>query len=384
MAFLSSFYPQPVVAGTTAGTYAAGNDARFGDGLAEAPEDGIIYGRKDADWVDITEPANLQIRRGTAAEVNAITPLEGEPVWETDAKKLVVGDGTTAGGIVVGKFPLDGTLRNVSSPNSPVAGSIFVSEEVDNRGGTGLGRPYVAGNARGGGAVDLQAQRIVATQVASGPNSFIASSTSATASGTRSCVISSSNATASGSQGVAMCGDAHIVSGIFAFGVNSNVSVDYAAAFYGTADRFGMLAHGSRGTVTGFSSTERAQSVEFVLKGRTINATPTVLILNTLTYLTIPQNVSLFGTIDICAIEETNATEAAHFIRKFAIQNLGGTTTLIGSVTDVGTDYESDAGYAVSITADDASDYLKIEVTGDSAKTLRWVAVVRGTEIDIV
>jgi hypothetical protein len=29
MAFLSSFYPQPVVAGTTAGTYAEGDDAAF-------------------------------------------------------------------------------------------------------------------------------------------------------------------------------------------------------------------------------------------------------------------------------------------------------------------------------------------------------------------
>lgn len=28
MAFLSSFYPQPVVKGTTAGTYAEGNDSR--------------------------------------------------------------------------------------------------------------------------------------------------------------------------------------------------------------------------------------------------------------------------------------------------------------------------------------------------------------------
>jgi len=29
MAFLSSFYPQPVVKGTTAGTYAEGNDSRI-------------------------------------------------------------------------------------------------------------------------------------------------------------------------------------------------------------------------------------------------------------------------------------------------------------------------------------------------------------------
>ncbi len=69
--------------------------------LNEAPSGGIIYGRKDGEWVDITAPANLQVRRGTDAEVGEITPLEGEPVWVTDEKHLVVGDGDTEGGIII-------------------------------------------------------------------------------------------------------------------------------------------------------------------------------------------------------------------------------------------------------------------------------------------
>jgi hypothetical protein len=129
MASLSSYYPQPVIAGTTAGTYAEGNDPRFGDGLEEAPEDGIIYGRKDADWIDITEPANLQVRRGTAAEVAAITPLEGEPVWETDTKKLKVGDSSTAGGIMVGPRlfgqPLSVAVIAGATTEIPASRSLF-------------------------------------------------------------------------------------------------------------------------------------------------------------------------------------------------------------------------------------------------------------------
>jgi hypothetical protein len=70
-------------------------------GLPEAPEDSIIYGRRDREWVDMTAPANLQIRRGTAAEVAAITPLEGEPVWATDSKRLYIGDGVSAGGYII-------------------------------------------------------------------------------------------------------------------------------------------------------------------------------------------------------------------------------------------------------------------------------------------
>jgi hypothetical protein len=67
----------------------------------EAPEDGGTYARKDGEWIDVEGAANLQIRRGTESEVDEITPLEGEPVWVTDDKYLVVGDGSTAGGITV-------------------------------------------------------------------------------------------------------------------------------------------------------------------------------------------------------------------------------------------------------------------------------------------
>jgi hypothetical protein len=384
MASLSAYYPLPVVAGTTAGTYAEGNDPRFGDGLAEAPEDGIIYGRKDADWVDITEPANLQVRRGTAAEVAAITPLEGEPVWETDTKKLIVGDGSTAGGITVGKFPLDGTLRTAVIPNSPKAGTIFISDEVVNLGGAGFGFPKVLGNARGEGSIDLQMSRTQAAQVAAGTYSFIAAGANNTISSgfANSSIISSDGTTISGSGCSAISCAARTISGLRAFSVNSNVSADYAVGFQGTADRHNMLCHGSQGTISGFSSTERAQFVQFILKARTTNDTPTKMVISSVNELTIPNNVALFGQVEICAIEEVNATEAAHYIRKFAIQNLSGTLSLIGTVTTIGTDYESDSSYDVSVL-EDATGILKINVTGDTAKTLRWIAVVRGCEMDI-
>lgn len=40
-----------------------------------------------------------QLRRDTSANVAAATPASGEPGWDTTNKRLVVGDGTTAGGI---------------------------------------------------------------------------------------------------------------------------------------------------------------------------------------------------------------------------------------------------------------------------------------------
>jgi hypothetical protein len=43
----------------------------------------------------------LQVRRGTAAERGTITPAVGELCYDTDTKKLYVGDGSTLGGIAV-------------------------------------------------------------------------------------------------------------------------------------------------------------------------------------------------------------------------------------------------------------------------------------------
>jgi hypothetical protein len=415
MAFLSSFYPQPVVAGTTEGTFAEGDHSHELDELdasgivagkvltanglnaalwedstgqvEEAPEDGIIYGRKDADWVDITEPANLQVRRGTAAEVAAITPLEGEPVWSTDTKALVIGDGSTVGGILVSEFPMDGDTASGST-----AGKIRANNKTNALGG---GPPRVLGNARGNGSIDLQMSRTQAAQVASGSFSVILGGESNTASGLRSTVINGSSATASGSDSlaygagsnstatnsIALIGATASGSNSIAIGASTTASGATSIATHrGIADRIGMFARGIS-TITNFVG--RCQIVEFGMRGRTANDTPTEMTLGSTNKLTIPENVALFGTIEVAAIEPTTATEAAHLIRKFAIQNLGGTTTLIGTVTTVGTDYESDAGYDITLTADDAGDFLKVEVTGDSAKILRWVAAVRGVEIAI-
>ena len=43
----------------------------------------------------------LRLRRGTNAERQLITPAQGELIYTTDTKALYIGDGTTAGGIVV-------------------------------------------------------------------------------------------------------------------------------------------------------------------------------------------------------------------------------------------------------------------------------------------
>ncbi len=43
----------------------------------------------------------IQLRRGTTAERTAVVLDSGEPGWDTQTKRLYVGDGTTAGGVPV-------------------------------------------------------------------------------------------------------------------------------------------------------------------------------------------------------------------------------------------------------------------------------------------
>ena len=100
-------------------------------------------------------------------------------------------------------------------------------------------------------------------------------------------------------------------------------------------------------------------------------------------FVTVPSGLAIFGQVDICAIQESTGAEAAHYIRKFGIRNVGGTTELIGSVTTIGTDYESSAGLNVELTADNANDILNISATGLSSVNLRWVAIVRATEVEL-
>lgn len=57
-------------------------------------------------------PMKIQLRRITDAQRLALNPVPaaGEPIWTTDTKKLYIGDGMTAGGVVVdtNQITLDG------------------------------------------------------------------------------------------------------------------------------------------------------------------------------------------------------------------------------------------------------------------------------------
>ena len=62
------------------------------------------------------------------------------------------------------------------------------------------------------------------------------------------------------------------------------------------------------------------------------------------------------------------------------IKNYGGTTSLVGSVTQTVL-AEDDASWDVTAEADDTNEALSIKVTGADGKTIHWVATVNLTEV---
>jgi hypothetical protein len=238
------------------------------------------------------------------------------------------------------------------------------------------------GGARGPRAVDLQLERSLASQVASGSNSVIGGGKQNTASSTDTVVSGGFLNQATGGWANVSGGSRNVASGTFAAaicgGTDNTVSASYASILggrNGVADRQGMQVH-SGGS---FVSVGDAQRARFVLWNKTTNTTSTELFLNgTSTRLTIPSGKVLALTINICGISSTGAA-VAHYMRQYALKNVAATTSEVYAPITIGTD--NAAGTSLSLTFNDPADALVVSVTGTASTIWRWVASVDAVEI---
>lgn len=90
----------------------------------------------------------LRLRRGTSAERQLITPLQGELIYATDTKKIYVGDGATVGGVLVGPVSVDlvdditpqlGGDLDLNGNNITGTGNISIDGTITATGNIGLG-----------------------------------------------------------------------------------------------------------------------------------------------------------------------------------------------------------------------------------------------------
>jgi hypothetical protein len=279
-----------------------------------------------------------------------------------------------------------GSSTNVSVSIVPKGSGAFSLQVPD---GTTAG-----GNARGANAVDLQTLRTASSQVASGTGSLVsgfrntASSAYSVAfgvgctaqTGAEGNLAGGYESTASGGQSSFAWGNRCTASGaessaVIGYESSSTASACWATGRNSLANRFAMYAHASGQ----FAAKGDCQRVEFVLRNKTTtNSAVTLFLDGALTRLTIPSGKILHATVQIVG-SKSDGTAVASYMRQVTIKNVGGTTSLVGTVNTIGTDEA--ASTSIAITADDTNDALDIAVTGIASETWRWAATVFGIEI---
>ena len=76
------------------------------------------------------------------------------------------------------------------------------------------------------------------------------------------------------------------------------------------------------------------------------------------------------------------ATGDAVYVSAFgALRNFGGTTSFAGTVVTDRTDTSGASAWAITITADDTTDALTVDVTGEAAHTIDWKVNVERLEV---
>jgi hypothetical protein len=132
-----------------------------------------------------------------------------------------------------------------------------------------------------------------------------------------------------------------------------------------------------------FATLGDAQAGNYVLRGITTTAAVTEIFLDGAAAKLVLPNNSLWTFSMLIAGRRTDATgggagyKVEGVIRKDAS---AASTTLVGAVSKsiLG---ETNAAWDVTVTADTANGSLKVTVTGEAAKTIRWVATVMTTEV---
>ena len=269
------------------------------------------------------------------------------------------------------------TARSLSA-GGVLLGAGFVSSQAPDSAVAG-------GNARGANAVDLQQQRAVATQVASGLNSTISGGESNTASSTRSTVAggnlnsaSSPNATVGGGGNNTASGTSAVIAGgstNTAAGVGSWVPGGLQATTRGIIGR-GAWSSGR------IAANGDNQSGEHQLGRQTVDATATRLTSDgaaagTTNQINLPNFSSYAGLLMVTA-KATGTTDAAHWVINCGAVRGNGVGTVVvqggGAALVPALSNGTGSAWRIDVSADTTNGALGITVTGAAATTINWSA----------
>lgn len=159
-------------------------------------------------------------------------------------------------------------------------------------------------------------------------------------------------------------------------GGNNTTAANYSSVVGG--QRASAYLYGQNSRSSGrFSADGDAQISTLIARNSTTNGTPTLLFLDGASEkLIVPTDTSWQFTVNVIARRtDGGGDESAGYKLEGVIANDNGTTTIIGSVADT-VFAEISSPWGVTVTANDTTDSLDISVTGEAAKTIRWVAKI--------
>lgn len=391
-----------------------------------------IYYRSAADtWSSVTIGTGLTFTSGTLAASggagisgstgavdNAVLRADGTGGSTLQTSAIVIPDNFTSSP--------NNTVNHASMQATGGTTNVSVSLVPKGTGAICLAVPdgtATGGNVRGANAIDLQTSRTAAAQVASGTASAIVGGTGNTASGPNAVALGAARGTASGqsslvqgedstasgansiaigvfsratnfaaisiganglasgNQGVAIStGNGATASGGTCFAIGSSTTASatnaFATGFSAVANRQAMAAY-AQGQ---FAAAGDAQEAKWILRNKTTDGTTAVTLFadGSSVRCSLTSGKILHAMVLILG-SKSDGTAVAEYCRQVCIKNVGGTTTLVGTVNAIGTDEA--AGTSIAITADNTNDALQIAVTGVAGETWRWVATVVGPEL---
>lgn len=255
---------------------------------------------------------------------------------------------------------------NISIRLAPAGtGGLYLGPVAD---GTATG-----GNARGDRSIDLQLMRDAATKVASGLQAVVVGGENNTASGSYSTCCGGTNAIASGISSTCVGGASNTASGEASLATGALAMADKRGQHAHASWFFAARGDGQTSVLCAIrTTTDGTANIELFLDGDVASQR-----------CTIATDTTWGFKISLTARRTDANGESAKYEFSGCIDNNAGTVALVGAVTKT-VIAEDTAAWDADVVADDTvgNKSLKIQVTGEAAKNIRWVARIElGAEV---
>lgn len=396
---VSSLTAYAVICGGTTGTGAVQSIAGVGtsgqvltsNGAGALPTFQTAAGGSLTNWTEAvnTSAPNATVPVTSFTATNAATNVDAAFLPKgTGATLNQIPDNTTTGGNKRGAEAVD-WQRSRSNAAQVASGTDSVIGGGQDNSSTGL-RSTVAGGFSNDATNSYAFIGGGESNTASNTHSTVSGGASNTSSGLWSTVGGGSSNQATDTNATVAGGSSNLASGTGAYvpgGISNRADGTYTGAMGANASArslYGNIAHASGQ----FATFGDAQESRFVLRSDTTTATPEALTADnnsagTTNQVVLPNN-SAYAFRGHLVVRENATGDAKAIEFKGAIKRgaNAAATALVGTPTqaDLGADAGA-AAWTLAITANTTHGALRLEVTGEASRTLRWVAMIETAEV---